>query len=143
MEQRTRLALALIAALAALRISERLLAAPDVTMRILPSVRLLEPIGQSAPLDDHVPSVSEPVHPGMTDSHMLTTRLLHTQPLQADESAAIWKQGIGSHSATDGEDFAKKILAGSLLASEREGGDRAGIMTEGSKMSDAGGKSHK
>ena len=54
-----------------------------------------------------------------------------------------WKQGIGSHSATDGEDFAKKILAGSLLASEREGGDRAGIMTEGTKTSDAGGKSHK
>lgn len=68
---------------------------------------------------------------------------LIARKLSKDGNPVRWKQGIGSHSATDGEDFAKKLLAGSLLASEREGGDRAGIMTEGTKMSDAGGKSHK
>jgi hypothetical protein len=56
-----------------------------------------------------------------------------------------WKDSIGNHSASDGEDFAKKLLAGSLLASDRAGGSSAGILTEGSKTSeaDAGGKSHK
>ena len=43
----------------------------------------------------------------------------------------VWKDGIDSSSATDAEDFAKKILAGALLASDRKGGSQAGILTEG------------
>ena len=54
----------------------------------------------------------------------------------------MWKDGIDSSSATDAEDFAKKILAGALLASDRKGGSQAGILTEGaSKVSE--GKSKK
>ena len=54
----------------------------------------------------------------------------------------VWKDGIDSSSATDAEDFAKKILAGALLASDRKGGSQAGILTEGaSKVSE--GKSKK
>ena len=54
----------------------------------------------------------------------------------------VWKDGIDSSSATDAEDFAKKILAGALLASDRKGGSQAGILTMGaSKVSE--GKSKK
>ena len=54
----------------------------------------------------------------------------------------VWKNGIDSSSATDAEDFAKKILAGALLASDRKGGSQAGILTLGaSKVSE--GKSKK
>ena len=62
--------------------------------------------------------------------------------LSSGRDPVVWKDGIDSSSATDAEDFAKKILAGALLASDRKGGSQAGILTEGaSKVSE--GKSKK
>ena len=62
--------------------------------------------------------------------------------LSSGRDHVVWKDGIDSCSATDAEDFAKKILAGALLASDRKGGSQAGILTLGvSKVSE--GKSKK
>ena len=64
------------------------------------------------------------------------------EKLSNGKDPIVWKDGIDSSSASDAEDFAKKILAGALLASDRKGGSKAGILTIGaSKVSE--GKSKK
>ena len=53
------------------------------------------------------------------------------EKLSNGKDPIMWKDGIDSSSATDAEDFAKKILAGALLASDRKGGKVTSKVSEG------------